>query len=132
MEGRMSVKLPASTSQSGAIMHIDSYSFGHISIDDKAYSSDVIILPGSVRGAWWRKQGHNLAVDDLQAVMDSRPAQLVIGTGYYGNMQVPGDTVRALENAGIGVHVARTADAVALYNEMADSARVAAALHLTC
>ena len=47
------------------LMHIDSYSFGQIVIDARAYASDVIIYSDRVDAAWWRKEGHRLHPEDI-------------------------------------------------------------------
>lgn len=114
-------------------MNITHYEFGHIGIDGKDYSSDVIITPDGVQEGWWRKQGHNLAIEDLEAVMAATPELLVIGSGYYGRMQVPQATRDFLEAKGIRTEVAKTSEAVTKFNELQkECARIVAALHLTC
>lgn len=35
---------------------INSYDFGRIVVDGKAYTSDVIIFPDRVNSYWWRKE----------------------------------------------------------------------------
>lgn len=112
--------------------HIESYSFGKVTIDGKTYTSDVIILPGGVRSGWWRKEGHNLGAEDLQEVVSAKPAALVVGTGNMGLMQVPQATLDYLAGQGIRVEVMPTAEACKRYNELAKTEQVAAALHLTC
>jgi len=114
-------------------MEIEAYEFGKIIIDGKEYTADVIILPESVRDSWWRKEGHSLHRDDLAAVVAAKPDVLIIGTGYYGRMAVPEETRAFLETSGIALHTARTGEAVQEFNHRArESARVVAALHLTC
>jgi hypothetical protein len=112
---------------------INSYNFGSICIDDHDYSADVIIFPERVTSPWWRAQGHNLTTDDLAEVLKSPPDILVIGTGYYGRMKVPRDTLRALQENGIELRVSDTRKAVEEFNRLQQrSAAVVAALHLTC
>ena len=114
-------------------MKISAYDFGSISIIDRAYTSDVIITPDKVIDAWWRKQGHKLQIDDLDDIVQANPDMLVIGTGYYGRMQVPAETRQYLQDKGIKVHEARTRDAVAGFTALQkEYARIVAALHLTC
>ena len=115
-------------------MRVDSYAFGRITIEGQAYAKDVLILPGrGVRSPWWREAGHNLTPADLREVLADPPQTLVIGTGYYGNMAVPEATLQALRERGIEPVVARTGEAVAEFNRLQQSsARIAAALHLTC
>jgi hypothetical protein len=113
-------------------MRIEHYSFGRITIDGKTYTSDVIIFPKKVNASWWRKQGHNLEVEDLAEVLAEEPGVLVIGTGAYGVMKVPEETIAHLSAKGIEVHIAKTDDAVGLYNKLQGHKVVVAALHLTC
>ena len=112
---------------------IESYEFGRIVIDGREYRADVLVLPDRVVADWWRLEGHNLAPEDLREVVGAAPRHLVVGTGAYAAMSVPGDTVTTLEGEGIKVEAHDTATAVRRYNELAAAGEaVAAALHLTC
>ena len=114
-------------------MQISDYEFGKIAIADKTYTSDVIIAPGQVIDSWWRKQGHILQIEDLDDIVNAKPDMLIIGTGYYGRMQVPDATKQYLEERGIKVLQAKTRDAVTEFNQLQkEYARIVAALHLTC
>jgi hypothetical protein len=114
-------------------MRIDSYAFGEIRIDGEPYRSDVIVWPHQVTCPWWRRQGHVLARHDLEEVLTAAPQVLLIGTGYYGRMTVPNETLAAVRAKGIEVHVSRSREAVAEFNRLAGHcANVVAALHLTC
>jgi hypothetical protein len=116
-------------------MTIDGYAFGRITVDGRDYTSDVIVLPAGVRDGWWRKEGHSLAVADLDAVAEAAPAVLVVGTGYYGRMAVPQETRRWLAARGIEVRIAPTSEAAALLNELLEAnpgGNIAGAFHLTC
>ncbi len=112
--------------------HIETYRFGHIVIDGQPYDRDVIILPDRVLGGWWRKEGHVLHPDDLQAVFESEPELVVIGQGAYGRMAVTQETRRALAAAGIELIAHPTEKACQTYNRLRERRKVAAALHLTC
>ena len=111
---------------------IDSYSFGSVTVDGTRYSSDVIIYPDRVDSSWWRREGHNLCLEDLEEVLRYRPEVLVIGRGKPGLMAVRTDLVEELHQRGIELHSAPTAKAVQLYNRMSPGKKVVAALHLTC
>ena len=113
-------------------MKVEHYSFGNITIDGQTYTSDVIIYPERVDSSWWRKQGHNLQIEDLAGVITAEPGVVIIGTGYFGLMKVPKETVSHLEAKGIMVYVERTGKAVELFNELQKNKTVIAALHLTC
>lgn len=114
-------------------MIINEYSFGRIKVAGKEYSSDVIIYPDRVDSSWWRKEGHCMIPEDLAAVLIAPPTTLVIGTGYFGRMEVPAETIENIRNLGIRVFVARTKDAVENFNRLQRQlSNVVAALHLTC
>lgn len=114
-------------------MHIDLYSFGHIVIDGRSYSNDVIIADGKVQPDWWRKQGHRLSIADLETVIEAGPAVLIIGCGSSGMMKVPPETIEALQAANIEPEIYNTAEAVERFNKLAEQGSdVAAGFHLTC
>ena len=114
-------------------MNIDAYEFGRIDIGGKSFTSDVIILSDEILDSWWRKEGHSLQIEDLDAVIQAKPEMLVIGTGYFGRMTIPEETRRELNSLGINVVTEKTAKAVKEYNRLQQQyARVVAALHLTC
>ena len=93
-------------------MKIDFYTFGRIVINGKTYTSDVIIYPGRVNAAWWRKEGHLLR--------------------YAGVMRVPRETIDGIAAQGIEVKVERTSKAAEVYNDLQGDRTVIAALHITC
>ncbi len=114
-------------------MHIDSYQFGRIVIEGKSYSSDCIILGGSVRPDWWRKQGHLLSAEDIEIVLSARPSVLVVGCGSSGLMKISEQTQQILQKQNIRLEALDTYKAVIKFNELSQGGvDVAAALHLTC
>ncbi len=113
-------------------MRIESYDFGKVQIEGEVYRSDVIVLPGSVRSGWWRKEGHRLDLRDLDEALEADPEVLVVGTGYHGRMSVPDDLVRELEKRGIELLFFDTNAAIESFNELSVTRRAVAALHLTC
>ncbi|RME62688.1 MAG: hypothetical protein D6778_10795 [Nitrospirae bacterium] len=112
-------------------MKIERYSFGHIVIDGKSYTKDVIILPDRVFHPWWRKEGHYLHWEDLEEVLKDPPEVLYIGRGHSGVMEVPSPLVDKLHAQGIEVVTGRTSDIVDRFNSDRRQKK-AAALHLTC
>lgn len=111
---------------------IEHYAFGTITIDGTTYRSDVIVLPDRVAPDWWRKNGHGLVLEDLGEIVADPPETLIVGTGAYGAMVVPAETIAALEELGVEVITEPTGEAVETYNRLAPAGRVAAGLHLTC
>ena len=85
------------------------------------------------RKHWWRREGHRLAPEDLTSVLAEKPEVLIVGTGYYGRMRVPAESLDALRNAGVAVRIEKTGEAVAEFNRLQrEYARNVAALYLTC
>ncbi len=114
-------------------MRIDTYSFGNIIIDGKAYSSDLILHPDHIQEDWWRKQGHCLQVVDLVGVNQGTCEVVVIGTGANGMMKVAREVNQWLQGLGIAHEEHPTGKACDRYNALVqDGKQVVAALHLTC
>jgi len=111
---------------------IDSYQFGHIIIDGKRYTSDVIIYPDKIDDHWWRKEGHLLLPEDLKEVVKQNPEVLVIGTGDPGLMRISATTQEWVQSRGIEIRVKPTRSACQIYNQLCKTKKTIAALHLTC
>ena len=115
------------------IVKIDEYTFGKIVVDGHTYTSDVIITPETVIDSWWRKEGHRLDKSDLENILDAKPDCLLVGTGYYGQMKIPQETLQYLQSKNIQIVYAPTQDAISELNQLQKRcARIVAALHLTC
>ena len=113
---------------------IDQYATGsHMTVKGMRYRKDLKIIRGEVIENWWRQQGHRLATDDIDDILDARPQILVVGTGYAGGMRVPDAVRRTLENRQIKVIAQTTADATMTFNRLVEEGQdVAGAFHLTC
>ena len=113
-------------------MYIEHYAFGKLTVGGETYHSDVIIFPDRVSPSWRRRWGHSLVPEDLTDVIKYRPDALIVGCGNTGALRVPVETLDYLEARGIRIHVARTRDAIDLYNSLPKCQRIVLALHLTC
>ena len=114
-------------------MQIEDYTFGKIIVDGQTYNSDVIITPEMVIDSWWRKQGHRLDMSDLDEILDAKPDCLLVGTGYYGRMDIPDETIKFLQNKHIHLDYAPTGEAIKQLRQLQNKCtRIVAALHLTC
>ncbi len=112
-------------------MHIDSYRFGHIVIDGKSYSNDVVLYPGGIYSDWFRREGHRLGFEDIRAWMKPGVHTLIVGTGYAGMIRILPDLQESCSKSGVQLIAKRTAEAIKLYNE-ADQGSSVGAFHLTC
>ena len=112
---------------------IERYSFGNIIINGHSYTSDLIIFPHRISASWWRKDGHNCSLRDLEEAIDFKPNALIIGTGARGTMKVDFEVFRFFEHNNNMILIEQPTDeAVNIFNKFNnDSIRVVAALHLT-
>jgi hypothetical protein len=114
-------------------MRIDKCSFGRIVIDGKTYTDDLIILPdGEIFGPWWRKRGHGLTMDDLQALLDAAPEVIVAGTGVSAGVKPDRTLESDLARLAIEFIAAPNDEAIRIFNELVTTKRVGAGFHLTC
>ena len=112
---------------------IESYNFGKIIINSKEYNSDIIIYKNNIDDKWWRKEGHNLCIDDIKGIINKKPDVLIIGTGNFGLMKVSKELIENIKLSGIKqVIVKKTGDACTEYNNLYKNTNLIAAFHLTC
>ena len=110
---------------------LEDYSFGRITVDGEEHTRDLIVLPGRVVPDWWRREGHSLALEDLEDVQAELPERLILGCGAHGQLRPDPVVLEALRQRGVEVEALHTAEAVRRYGD-SDERRTAAALHLTC
>ena len=114
-------------------MIIDAYSFGVIVVEGKEYRSDIVIFPERIKSNWWRAEGHSLVGEDVEDIVEEQPEVLVVGTGYYGALEIPAETETYITSCGIKVIAGRTQEAIKRYNQLVREGRkVVAAFHLFC
>ena len=112
---------------------IEEYSFGRVRVHGKVYTSDILLQGDRVISGWWRKQGHGCSLDDIQEVLEPRPAVFILGTGNPGLLRPDPDLARTLAALEIQLIAEPTARAVRRYNELLRNQKtIAGGLHLTC
>jgi len=93
---------------------IESYNFGKIIINSKKYNSDIIIYKNSIDDKWWRRESHNLCIEDIKKILDNKPETLINGL-----MKVPEELIEHIKSSGIKqVIVKKTGDACNEYNKL--------------
>jgi hypothetical protein len=112
---------------------IEKYAFGSMRVGGKTYYSDIVVTSNAVT-QWWREESHLVQAADIAAILEEKPAVIVLGTGYSGGMQVSTEAARLCEEKGVELIVGRTAVVLDQYNKIVLEGKkaVAAAFHLTC
>jgi len=122
---------------------IESYEFGSIVINGKKYVNDVIVFSEQAIHDWWRKEGHKLQLDDLDEILEHKPKPevVVVGTGYYGLVEVTSEVENALKSHKIKLIAQSTEPATQTFNGLLKNASsnnklekeaITGAFHLTC
>jgi hypothetical protein len=113
------------------VAELRDYSFGEVTVDGERHTRDLIVLPHRVVPDWWRREGHSLAMEDFDDVIDELPDRLILGCGAHDRLRPPEAVLEELRARGVEVEACPTDEAVRRYGE-SDPGRTAAALHLTC
>jgi hypothetical protein len=121
----------ADAGKSTDMARLEDYSFGRLTVDGEEHTRDLIVLPDRIVSNWWRREGHSLAMEDLDEVLDELPGRLVLGVGAHSQLRPDPAVITELERRGVQVECLPTGAAVRRYVEL-DERDTAAALHLTC
>jgi hypothetical protein len=121
------------TSISPRVMHI---AWGRLEVEGFAPFKDAKLWPGGSREWDWRETGtqHEPGIQpaDIKELLEHGATVVVLSKGVLERLQVCPETLEMLAREGIDTHVLQTERAVELYNELRETARVAALLHSTC
>ena len=113
-----------------------SHSWGKIEIEDFGQFKDVKLYPGGARKWDWNETGtsHTPGIQpaDVEELLEHGAREVILTRGVLGSLKVPAETVSALEERGVIVHVAHTPKAIELYNQLRENEPVGALIHSTC
>jgi hypothetical protein len=116
---------------------IDSFNFGFIVVDEKQYSSDIVILPDGIvkerdpgKG---RLGSHSISRREIEALAKVQPDVILIGTGVHGMARLARDAEYYLREPSLNLTLLPSTEIVRKYNQyVEDGERVAALIHVTC
>ena len=112
---------------------IEKFAFGKIVVNGTGYNGDIKIVDGRVVSNWWRKNGHQVDVSDVEDILAVQPEAVVIGQGDPGLMKASSRLREALEKQGIALIEDKTAGAIRTYNRLLkEGRRVCAGIHVGC
>lgn len=111
--------------------------WGHMTDQTSREFKDARLYPGGAAAWDWGKTGtrHQPGIQwaDLEDLMSLQPEIVILSRGVNCVLQVPTDTIEAVQATGTLVLVLQTDEAVAEYNRRAHAgARVVALVHSTC
>jgi len=114
----------------GNMTKIDSSAYGFIEIDSYRYNHDVYIFPsGKVEE---REYGHTFTKEQVEHVLKENPEVVVIGKGTSGMASLSDDSRALLEEREIEIIEVDTPEIRDKFNEISETKRVAAIIHVTC
>ena len=116
---------------------IKQVSWGQLEVEGKAQLyKDAKLFPGGSSEWKWRETGTShkpgIQIADVQELLDHGATVVVLSRGMAECLHVPRETLDFLREHQIAAHVLPTKDAVALYNKLAETERVAGLFHTTC
>lgn len=117
---------------------IQEQSWGHLQVEgfDIGFK-DAKLYPGGARTWDWNETGtrHKPGVQwaDVEELVEKGVGVIVLSKGVKEALQIPRETIQALERRGVNVKIAQTDEAVKLYNELVEQGEAVGGLfHSTC
>jgi uncharacterized protein len=118
------------TRELSAKLVIRSVSEAAIHVNDHDYAESIALTPDELLGPWPGKHIAELAEADFEAIFETGPEIVLLGTGAT-NIFPPRELTFAFARKGIGLEVMDTAAAARTFNVLANEGRkVAAVLYL--
>ena len=116
---------------------VESLSWGRLLVEGAGRPyKDAKLFPGGSREWDWRETGTShvpgIQPADVQELIDRGARIVVLSSGMLNALRTRPETLRLLEASGVECRVARTREAVRLYNELRESRPVGALIHSSC
>jgi hypothetical protein len=123
-----------SSNRSPRIKHV---SWGRLEVEGQLEPyKDAKLFPGGSCEWNWRETGTShqpgIQIADLQELLDHGAKVVVLSRGMAECLHAPRETLDFLKERQITAHVLPTKEAVALYNELAETEPVGGLFHTTC
>ena len=111
--------------------------WGRLDVEGKAEPyKDAKLFPGGSREWNWRETNTEhvpgIQVADVQELLEHGAKVVVLSRGMKKCLKVPAKTLNLLKEKQIETHVLPTAEAVKLYNRLAETSPVGGLFHTTC
>ena len=123
-------------SQTATSPKITSDSWGHLEVEGLGGLKDAKLWPGGGREWNWKETGTDhrpgIQPDDVEELLEHGAEVVILSQGRVGALGVKRETIEWLERQDVEVKVLGTNEAIAEYNRLADTRKVAALIHSTC
>ncbi len=110
--------------------------WGRVEVAGGQVLKDAILYPGGCQEWDWRVRGTNhspgIQPADVEMLLAKGAATVVLSLGMNGRLLVAPATRRLLADRGVEAHMARTEEAMSLYNRLREEGPVGALIHSTC
>jgi hypothetical protein len=120
------------TTYSPRITHI---SWGCLETDGGAFK-DARLYPGGAEEWDWNETGtsHDPGIQpaDVERLLERGATVIVLSKGFHGRLGIAPETHRMLDERNIPAHIAKTEEAVDIYDKLRDTEKVGALIHSTC
>jgi hypothetical protein len=111
-------------------------SWGKIKVDGKQNFKDAKCFPGGASAWDWNETGTRhvpgIQPADIKELLEHGVNCIVLSQGMLGRLQICPETFQLLKELDIPVHVGKTKEAVALYNQLRHTESVGGIFHSTC
>jgi len=106
---------------------IEKYEADTFIIDGKQHHHSIKIIDGKIK--LWLIENHELKLDDILELINSKPSYVVIGTGAYGKLVVPKELQNLIISKNIKLFIGKTPDACKKFNDLEKKGKTAALLY---
>jgi hypothetical protein len=110
--------------------------WGQLEVENLGTLRDAKLYPGGGREWDWNETGtrHSPGIQpaDVEELLAHGATTVVLSQGMDRRLQIDPRTLQALADRSVEVIVAETREAVARYNELADTTAVGGLFHSTC
>jgi len=116
---------------------INGTEFGKITVDNRTFSIDIIIMPNgdvmkrNIKFAdTYYGTHHMICKEELREIIEAKPQFFVIGLGQYNGCRLEESVKRVCEKNGIKLITETTPKAIKIFNDI--PASKAGLFHVTC
>jgi hypothetical protein len=115
---------------------VTALAWGRVEVEGGEIFKDAKLYPGGARAWDWNETGtrHTPGIlpGDVEELLEHGAQVVVLSRGQIRALRVADETLVALQERGVEVHVLPTKQAVRLYNRLRETRPVGALIHSTC